>query len=221
MNEITLTNTAGPHAHARVLARGNTANPTRALLLFHGRGASAENILGLVDDISLPSDVLVCAPEASGHTWYPNRFYVPRPDNEPHLSSALAMVGSLIVFCKAEYGIKPSGIILAGFSQGACLVADYIVRNPAKYAGVCIFSGGIIGSDEEVEQGMWKGSLTKTPLYIGCDEHDAHIPRERVAATSAVFETMGAKVTSRLYSGLGHAIHPEGSEFLSGLINQK
>ena len=221
MNEITLTNTEGPHAHARVLVRGNTAKPTRALLLFHGRGASAGNILSLVDDISLPNDVLVCAPEAAGHTWYPYRFSVPRSDNEPHLSSALSVIDSLIAFCKTEYSIKPSGIILAGFSQGACLVADYIAHNPKKYAGACIFSGGIIGSDEELENRKWKGGLARTPLYIGCDEHDAHIPRERVTATSAVFETMGAKVTSRLYSGLGHAIHPEGLEFLSGLLNQK
>ena len=221
MNEITLTNTEGPHANAHALVRGNTVKPTRALLLFHGRGASAGNILSLTEDVALPGDMLVCAPEAAGHTWYPKPFNVPRPDNEPHLSSALGVIDSLIAFCKSQYGITPDSIVLAGFSQGACLVADYIAHNPKKYAGACIFSGGLIGDDEEIITNAWKGSLKETPVYIGCDEQDPHIPRERVEETSAVFKKMGATVTSRLYSCLGHAIHPGGIMFLSELLNRR
>lgn len=221
MNEITLTNTEGPHANARVLLRGNTTNPKRALLLFHGRGAQAGNILRLADEISLPGDVLVCAPEASGHTWYPDRFVVLRQENEPHLSSALSVVDSLITFCKAQYAIKPGGIVLAGFSQGACLVADYIARNPHTYAGACIFSGGLIGSDDEVEKRAWKGNLKGTPVYIGCDGQDSHIPHERVETTALVLKKSGAEVTLGIYTDLGHAIHPAGIEFLSALLNRR
>jgi len=221
MNDITLTNTQGPHAHARVLVRGNASKPTRALLLFHGRGAQAENILHLTEKISVPDDLLVCAPEASGHTWYPNRFIVSREENEPHLSSALDVVDALIATCKEKYSIKPSDIALAGFSQGACLVADYIARNPKKYAGACIFSGGLIGSDEELEKEQWKGGLKATPTYVGCDVQDPHIPRERVEKTSAVLRTLGAEVTSRLYTDFGHAVHFEGIEFLSALLNRR
>ncbi len=221
MNEIALKNTEGPHARTQVLLRGNTTNPKRALLLFHGRGAQAENILRLTDEISLPGDVLVCAPDASGHTWYPNRFVVPRPENEPHLSSALGVVGALIKFCEEQYSIKPGDTVLAGFSQGACLVADYIARNPKEYAGACIFSGGLIGSEEEIGNENWKGSLKSTPTYVGCDEEDPHIPRERVEATAKVLKKLDAKGTSRLYVGLGHAIHSEGIQFLSALLSRK
>lgn len=221
MNEITLTNTEGPHADAQVLLRGNTTDPGRALLLFHGRGAQAASILRLADKVSLPDDVLVCAPEASLHTWYPDRFVVPRPENEPHLSSALGVVGALIKFCEEKYGIRPGDIVLAGFSQGACLVADYLARNPGKYAGACIFSGGLIGDDTEIEAHAWKGNLRETPVYIGCDGQDPHIPRGRVEATAAILKRLGAAVTSNIYTGLGHIVHPEGIGFLSALVNHR
>src|SRR5665213_277445 len=216
--KINLTNT-GPHANTEVLLRGNTNDPKRALLLFHGRGSNAGNMLKLSDNVSIGEDMLICAPEASGHEWYPHRFIVPREENEPHLSSALGVVAALIALCDETYNIKQSNLILAGFSQGACVVADYIARNPQTYAGTCIFSGGLIGSDEEIQGYERKGNLEETPLYIGCDEREPHIPRKRVEATADVLQKLNANVTSRLYSGLGHAIHSDGIGFLQQLVS--
>lgn len=218
MPKSNLTGVAGPHENAEVLVRGNTKNPKTALLLFHGRGSNAKDILGLSDTLLL-ADTLVCAPEAAGHEWYPYRFLAPRSENEPHLSSALDVVDALVKLCDENYRIKPNDIILAGFSQGACLVADYIARTPQKYRGVCIFSGGLIGSDEQIAHHMWKGSLEHTPVYLGCDERDPHIPRERVLATAAVLENLHADLTTKLYAGLGHTVHREGIEFLRQLFS--
>jgi phospholipase/carboxylesterase len=215
---ITLANTS-PHEDVDVLLRGNTENPKRALLLFHGRGASAENILGLTRKFELSANVLVCAPQAHGGAWYPKTFTAPRTENEPHLGSALHMIEELIAYCGTTYGIKPASIALVGFSQGACLISQYVAMHPAKYGGVCIYSGGLIGTDEEIEKDTWqKSGLNGTSIYLGCDQHDPFIPAERVHATAAALEKQGANVTSKLYTGLGHAIHPEGVTFLSDLL---
>jgi predicted esterase len=218
MQSINLKGVSGPHAHTEVLVRGNSENPKRALLLFHGRGASAANISRLADRIVLPDDVLVLAPDAVGQQWYPNRFVISRLQNEPHLSSALSVVGALIQYCDEEFGILPKDIVLAGFSQGACLASDYIARNPQKYAGVCIFSGGLIGTDEDIQGYTWKGDLKKTPVYLGCDESDPYIPKERVDITASILEKLGGSVTEKIYQNLGHAIHPEGVDYLHQLL---
>ena len=217
-NSVTLTNIP-PHSDVHVLVRGNIDSPKRALILLHGRGASAENILGLTRGMELSPDVLLCAPQANGDTWYPQRFIVPRTENEPHLSSALHVVDELIAYCRDTYGLKTSSIVLAGFSQGACLVSEYVASRPAKYAGVCIYSGGLIGADDEIAQTNWSGDLQGTRIYIGCDEQDPHIPAERVQTTASIMQRMGADVTSKLYTHLGHSVHPQGIAFLSDLLH--
>lgn len=212
-------NVKGPHASVDVLMRGNVNDPKRALLLFHGRGAGAENISRLASMFPLPEDVLVLAPDAVGHAWYPNRFTESRRDNEPYLSSAFEVVDDLICFCFEKFKIKPENIVLAGFSQGACLIADYVARNPKKYAGACIFSGGFIGSDEDIASAKWKGDMKKMPIYLGCDIIDPHIPKERVHETAVIFLKLNATVTEKIYTNLGHSIHPEGIQFLQSLFS--
>lgn len=216
-NNIILANTS-PHEDVEVLLRGNVENPTRALLLFHGRGASAENILGLTRKIEVGPDVLVCAPQANGGSWYPLPFTVSRSENEPYLKSALHLVEDLITYCDREYRIGPASVVLAGFSQGACLVSQYAASHPTRYAGICVFSGGLIGADTEIAHDAWTGSLDDTRIYIGCDEDDPFIPAQRVQTTAAVLQSMDASVTSSLYTELGHTIHPEGIAFLADLM---
>lgn len=216
MDTITL-HPSGPHANIAVHLRGNTKDPKKALLLFHGRGALAENILKLTDTMSLEHAV-VLAPQAAGSEWYPGRFTISRSENEPYLSSSLNVVDVLLEYCKEEYKLKVSDVVLAGFSQGACLTADYIARNPHEYKGACILSGGLIGSDEDIANTKWHGDMKAMPVYIGCDENDAHIPRGRVESTASVLEQMRADVTLRIYSGLGHAVHSDGKKFLAELM---
>ncbi len=218
MKSINLSTSKPPHHNIKVFLQGNTESPQKALILFHGRGSTAENILGIINNITLPNNVVVIAPEASGYEWCPFRFDVSREQNEPYLSSALSVVESLTSYCDNTYGIKTEAIVLAGFSQGASLVADFVARNPAKYKGICIFSGAIIGSESEIEKEEWKSDLDYTPVYIGCDDHDPHIPLDRVLKTINIFKNLNATVESRIYKNLGHAIHPEGLKFLSKIL---
>jgi len=204
---------APPHGTEAVLVAGNTINPTKALVLLHGRGASAENILRLTDNFEVPPEAVVVAPQAASNAWYPERFIVPQSQNQPYLSAALDRVSAIIVSLTDSYGLTTNHIALAGFSQGACLVAEYLKQHPARYLAGVMWSGGLIGTDTEVVQSV-PGSFSQTPLYLGCDEQDFHIPAARVTASAAYFRDCGAHVTERLYTNLGHSIHPEGLQFL-------
>lgn len=201
----TLSSVTGPHADAPLFARGETENPSSVLLLFHGRGASAADMLGLSQYFTLPDTLIIVAPHAQGAQWYPHRFIVPQEENQPDLDSALQVIDESIHWING-LGIPSEKIVIGGFSQGACLTAEYVARKPLPFAGVLILSGGLIGSDEEVTKAIWSGNLQRTPVFLGCDTNDFHIPVERVEATSKVFRSLGAQVDEQLYTNMGHTI---------------
>jgi predicted esterase len=143
------------------------------------------------------------APQAAGFTWYPNRFLAPIEANEPWLSSALMTVADLIAQVEAA-GIPAEMVILAGFSQGACLAAEFVARNPRRYGGLLVFSGGLIGPSGT--DFTYDGSLAGTPVFIGCGDRDAHIPVGRVEESAAALRELGAEVNAKIYPGMGHTI---------------
>lgn len=208
---------APPHGDEPVLAAGNATHPAKALIFMHGRGATADDIMSITKRLDLPEDVLVLAPQAAGNSWYPERFIAPQNANQPDLNSALERIAALIAFLEQELQIPASKIVLAGFSQGACLAAEYVKRHPMRYLAVAMFSGGLIGDQLEVQQSI-AGSFDGTPMYVGCDEEDFHIPAERVGTTATYFAEHNAEVTLRLYSSIGHTIHAEGFEFLKEVL---
>lgn len=197
---------ADPHADAPVLTAGAEPKAAKAaMILLHGRGATARDIIGLAGAIGRP-DVAYVAPQASGNTWYPHRFLVPRAENQPHLDSAHAVVARLLAMLAGQ-GLPAEKVILAGFSQGACLASDHAARNPRRYGGVVAFSGGLIG--DRIEVADFTGSLAGTPAFVGCSDVDGHIPAERVRKTAEVLGALGAAVTLRLYPGMGHTINQD------------
>ena len=200
----TLTNTAaGPHQGQPILTAGEPLEKAKAaMILLHGRGASAMDILTLADHIGAPG-LAYLAPQAAQHTWYPHSFMAPIGQNEPHLSSALETLGATLALI-TEAGIPPEKVIIAGFSQGACLSSEFVARNARRYGGLILFSGGLIGPPDTLRD--YEGSLADTPVFLGCSDVDFHIPKERVHETTAVLKKMGAAVTERIYPGMGHTI---------------
>ena len=185
-------------------------------ILVHGRNAAPANILDLSKELDNP-DVAFIAPAAAGGTWYPLSFMSPIDQNEPGITSGIAKLHGLIDEIVAG-GIPAKRIVLLGFSQGACLATTAALRRPARYGGVIALSGALIGppGTEWAERGTFDG----TPVFFGCSDRDAHIPEERVRASAAVFERMGANVTLRIYEGMGHAVNDDEIAYVRTLLQK-
>lgn len=206
---------SGPHQGQPVLAAGvPLAEAQAAMIMVHGRGASAEDILGLVDEIDHPGFAYL-APQAANHTWYPYRFLAPIEQNEPYLSSALDVIGDMLHEISAA-GIPPERVILLGFSQGACLAIEFAARNARRYGGVAVLSGGVIGPEGAPRD--YSGSFDSTPILLGCSDIDPHIPLYRVQETTQIVQRMGANATERIYPGMGHTVNDDEIQFVQQMM---
>jgi len=210
-----LTDTGDPHRGQPVLRAGaDPAEAKAAMIMLHGRGADAADIIGLARVIG-ESGIAYLAPEAAGHTWYPYSFLAPVEDNEPGRTSALAIIAGLIAEA-GNTGIPPERIALLGFSQGACLSLEYVARNPRRYGAVFALSGGLIG--ETVTGGDYSGSLDQTPVFVGCSDVDQFIPLERVKQSAEIMRALGADVTERIYPGMGHTIVEDEADHIRRIV---
>ena len=198
-----MTSQAGPHYGQQIYAVGKSLTEAKAaMILIHGRGATAPSILELANELHHP-DFAYLAPQAAGNSWYPYSFLTSMAQNEPGLSSALRSVGDLIVQIE-DAGIPATRIVLAGFSQGACLVSEFAARNARRYGGVLSFSGGLIGPPGTLRD--YSGTLADTPVFLGCSDVDSHIPLARVEETATILADLGAAVNKQIFSGMGHTI---------------
>jgi predicted esterase len=197
---------ADPHASQPVLTAGPAPRDAAAtLVLIHGRGASAEDILALHDALGLEALAAV-APQAAGHTWYPQSFLAPRESNQPYLDSALRMIDTVVNDLLSQ-GIPAERLAILGFSQGACLTSEYAARHPRRYGAIIALTGGLIGPPGTPRN--YPGSLDGTPIFLGTSDPDPHVPIARVRETEAVLAAMGAKVQLRRYPGMPHTINDD------------
>lgn len=196
----------GPHQRQPIFSLGKPiTEASAAMILLHGRGTTAQSMFWLAQELAHPNFIYL-APQAEGNSWYPHSFLRPLERNEPRLSSALAAVGETIAQL-TQAGIPTDRIVLAGFSQGACLASEHVARNARRYGGLIIFSGGLIGPDGTPRN--HPGSLDGTPVFNGCSDSDIHIPLDRVQETTTVLKGLGAVVTERIYPQMAHTISPD------------
>jgi predicted esterase len=193
-----------PHAGQPVVAQGPKPTDGRlTMILVHGRGASADDIIGLAQELQF-DDVAYLAPQAAGNTWYPYSFLAPMEQNEPGISSAIHVLSRLLESLGAQ-GVDSERIALLGFSQGACLALEFAARHARRYAGVFALSGGLIGPPGTPRN--YPGTFDGTPVFLGCSDIDPHIPLERVHESAEVFGRMDAKVDERIYPRMGHTVN--------------
>ena len=206
-----------PHAGQPVLRYGPSPSEARlSVIVLHGRGDSAEGILGLAQSLEA-TDVAYLAPQAAGYTWYPYSFLAPLEQNEPHLSSALRVIGGLVGGLGRQ-GIPAERIVIMGFSQGACLSVEFAARHARRYAAVVALSGALIGPQGTGRE--YQGSFDGMPAFLGCSDIDAHIPLERVQESADVFSRMGANVDKRIYPGMGHTIDADELAAVNDLLKR-
>jgi phospholipase/carboxylesterase len=208
---------SGPHQGKPLVTGGTDLEEAEAAMVaVHGRGATARSIVDMAGEVH-EEGLAVLAPQAERNSWYPDSFLAPVEENEPGLSSGLRAVGDAVDGA-TEAGLSAERVLLLGFSQGACLASEYAARNPRRYGGLAVLSGGLIG--ETVDREAYEGDLEGTPVFLGCSDVDPHIPEERVHETAEVFGLLGADVTERIYEGMGHGVNEDELEYVSGMVRR-
>ncbi len=190
------------HQKKVITAGKPLAAATKALIMVHGRGGSAADILSLSTDLNI-ADFALLAPQAANHTWYPYSFMAPQEANEPWLSAALDVLKNVLTEVQAA-GIPTENIYLLGFSQGACLTLEFAARNATRFGGVVAFSGGLIGQTLHLEN--YQSDFLQTPIFLGCSDVDPHIPLQRVHESAAALKDRNAHVFEKIYPGMTHTI---------------
>ena len=205
--------------HSKTIQTGGKSvkETKKVLVMIHGRGARAGDILRLAPDLNL-KDFALIAPQATNHTWYPYSFMAKPKDNEPWLTSALDLVKEIIEEVKS-YGIKAENIYFLGFSQGACLTLESVAWNAEKFGGVIAFTGGLIG--DTIDTSKYSGDFNGTPIFIGSSDPDMHVPVERVHESAQVLEQMNASVTNIIYPGMGHTINQDEFDIANRILSGK
>jgi phospholipase/carboxylesterase len=186
----------------------------KALIMIHGRGGSAQDILSLSQHLNV-EDYALLAPQATNGSWYPLSFIAPVEQNEPWLLSALETIEKTVKNV-LDAGIKPENIYFFGFSQGACLTLEFLARNAQKFGGAVAIIGGVIG--DKINRENYKGDFFQTPIFLGTSNPDFHVPVERVYATANILREMNADVTEKVYANFGHSINQEEIELANTLI---
>ncbi len=198
-----------------IVTSGKELTPTgKVLIMLHGRGGTAEDILGFASHLDVKEFSLI-APQATNNAWYPYSFMAVPAQNEPWLSSALALIKG-IVDDLYQKGIPAQHIYFTGFSQGACLTLEFVARNATRYGGVAAFTGGLIG--DKIYPENYRGDFQGTPVLIGTSDPDPHVPVVRVNATCNILNDMNARVTEKIYPDMGHTINQEEIELANKLI---
>jgi predicted esterase len=205
-----------PHKDTPVFFAGEpSAEAKAAIIMLHGRGSGAQEILTLAEE--LPGDGFVfAAPQANNSTWYPYSFLNPVEQNEPGISSGLKKIKNVILELNKK-GVPKEKIILFGFSQGACLALEFAARNPERYGGVVGLSGALIG--QTITDAEYSGNLDHTPVFFGCSDTDPHIPLERVLHSTEIFIKLDGQVEKRIYKNMAHTINEDEIKYLIQLMN--
>lgn len=199
---------------SKVYQSGNINDPKKALIMIHGRGGSAQDIMGLAEYLKV-NDYLLLGPEAEQNTWYPHSFIAPIISNQPNLDIALELIGEAVQIAN-EKGIENENIYFLGFSQGACLTLEYTSRNAKKYGGIVAFTGGLIG--EKLHHDHYTGNFEGTNVFIGTSDPDFHVPVERVQESSKLMRELGAQVEEKIYPNMGHTISQDEIKIVNDTI---
>ena len=202
------------HKKEFITAGQSLENASKVLIMIHGRGGSAEDILGLSDHLDVKEFALL-APKATNNTWYPYSFLMPPSQNEPWLSSALQVLKEIVDELVLK-GIKRDSIYFLGFSQGACLTLEFVTRNATRYGGVVAFTGGLIG--DKIYEPNYAGDFDGTPVFIGTSDPDPHVPVQRVHDSGLILRKLNASVTVKVYKGMGHTINQDEIDIVNSTI---
>lgn len=198
-----------------IIIKGDFKPENPLLIMVHGRGATANDIISIADRLSVENFTLI-APQAPNHTWYPYSFLAPQSQNQPSLGKALEQLNDILIMAEKS-GVENERIFFLGFSQGACLTLEFAARNAKRYGGIIAFTGGLIGDKITTEN--YDGNFDGTKIYIGTSDPDPHVPVNRVKETETILKQMGAEVDVDIFPGMGHTIVQEEMDKAIRILN--
>jgi len=205
------------HMQEETIIQGTVFSEAKAFVLsLHGRNQSPGTILEIADRIG-QDGVHYAAPQAFQNSWYPEGFMAPIGKNEPFLTYSLDVCKNILQQW-ADQGVPTDKMVLMGFSQGACLAAEFAFRHPKRYGGILILTGGLIGP--EATNRPIKGTFSGTPVFLGSSDVDGWVPVERVHESEAMFIKMGAKTDKRIYEGMDHIVNDDEINAARSMIQQ-
>lgn len=208
---------SGPHQDQPLVTAGAPLDAAEgAVVLVHGRGATANSIIQMADEF-YDHGIAYLAPQAANSTWYPRPFTAPVEANEPGRTSGLDAIGNAIETANAA-DVPTDRVMILGFSQGACLASEFAACRPRRFGGIVALSGGLIG--ESIDPDAYDGDLDGTPVFIGCSDVDPHIPEQRVHETVTVLEELNGAVEKRIYEGMGHGINQDEIDYVSEMVSE-
>lgn len=212
----TSNNFIGPHQNQPILTLGaSLEDATSAMIMIHGRGATAEDILSISNALEPNENFIYLAPQAQNYTWYPYSFLENPERNQPGLKSGLQVISNLIAHLESN-GINKERIYILGFSQGACLATEFMATSSGKFGGLIALSGGLIGN--VIDPNSYNGDLSNTPVFLGCSDIDPHIPLKRVNETEQILLNLNAQVIKKIYPGMGHLVNDDEIQEIRKLI---
>ena len=191
------------------------AEAEAAVILLHGRGATADSLLELVSNFP-DEGIAYQMPQAANNTWYPNSGFAPLEENYPFLPSAMETIRQLLQEVQAA-GIPYEKTVIGGFSQGACLASEFVAQHPQQYGGLLVFSGALMGPLDR--ERSYEGSLDGTPVFIGGVNQDPWVTEEQLRHTASVLRDLGAEVTIEVREGQEHTIRPFEIEHAKTILN--
>jgi homogentisate 1,2-dioxygenase len=179
------------------------AEARRVVVALHGRGATADGILGRAIEIAGGDPTLaVVAPQAAGNVWYAAPYSAPRAEIGAELEAAHAQVGAVLDAVIARSA--PERVVLFGFSQGACLAIDVFARRGQRLGALVALAGAAIGPAGEAPPPP--DAVAGTPALLGASAADRWVARADVEAAARMLAAAGCAVDLEIVAGDVHAL---------------
>ncbi|TCO28039.1 phospholipase/carboxylesterase [Kribbella steppae] len=215
-----LTTPENPHlASTPVLYGAPLAEAALVVYAVHGRGQGPGFMAEQADRVDLPG-VAWLAPQADADTWYPQSFLAPLEQNQPRLDHALSMVRSHLADL-GRLGWPQRDVVLFGFSQGACLLSEYLLRDQPPCAGAFIHTGGYLGPEDRPRAAVQGSGLPGTEIVLLCAEDDEFVPLTRVEKTAGAFASLGARIELTTYDDPVHHLNDDSIARLRRMLRSR
>lgn len=187
------------------------AAPDRAQLIVygvHGRTQSPDFMIEQADRLGL-DEVAWVLPAAAGNSWYPGKFMEEHSVNQPQLDQALQVVETQLGRLLAGRAGGGPPVVVFGFSQGACLLAEYLLTRQPPVDGAVLHTGGYLGPSRRDLDPLPRNGLEGVEVAMFVADQDPWVPLSRARETRHAFESVGAQASLQVYEDTEHHINED------------